>query len=96
MTGLWALNAAVGDRGFEEVPAVFRSLEGRLQDARGESRQVLCTLVESLAQRSPQEAAAFLLGERKRDRQSTERVIRSTLRAFPSRQQELLRSALST
>jgi hypothetical protein len=93
--GLKAILSAVEDQEFEDLPSIYRMLRGQSASVRGESRLVLNQLVSELAKRSPQETARFLLDERHREPELAKRVIRDVLPAFPRRQQNLLRDALS-
>ncbi len=92
---LMALQSASGDPAFEDLPTVFRLLSGVSEMARGESRQVLYTLLRTLTRRSPPEAARFLLDELACAIPGTQRMIRVSLEHFPERQRELLKQALS-
>lgn len=93
--GLKAIQAAVQDHQFEDLPSIYRLLRGQSAKVRGESRLVLNELLSELARRSPQETARFLLEEHNREPELAKRVIREVLPAFPRRQKNLLRDALS-
>lgn len=92
---LMALHAAVENPTFEDLPTVFRLLSGVSEKARGESRQILYKLLNTLTRRSPPESARFLLDELARKVPGIQRMIRASLGNFPARQQELLKHALS-
>ena len=92
---LLALHSAVENPTFEDLPTVFHLLSGVSEKARGESRQVLYALLRTLTRRSPPESARFLLDELAREIPGAQRMIRASLEHFPTRQQELLRRALS-
>lgn len=93
--GLLALEGAVQDGHFTDLPSVFQLLAGASISARGEERRSLCRVICSLAKRSPQEAARFLLDEQVRSDSTALRLIRDVRDAFPPRQRELLERALS-
>lgn len=93
--GLKAIQSAVEDPGFEDLPSIYRILRGQSAKVRGESRRVLTELVSELSHRSPQETARFLLEELAREPELARRLIRDSLKAFPRRQQSLLQDALS-
>jgi len=92
---LIALQTAVEDADFDDFPTIFRILSGVSQSVRGESRQALHTLVQTLAKRSPPEATRFLLDELAGEVPGSRRMIRSLLEDFPARQRDLLERALS-
>lgn len=92
---LRALQTAVEDADFDDLPTIFRILSGASKSVRGESRQALYTLVRTLAKRSPPEATRFLLDELAGEVPGSRRMIRSLLENFPIRQRDLLERALS-
>jgi len=92
---LMALHSAVENPAFEDLPTVFRLLSGVSEKTRGESRKVLHALLRTLTRRSPPESARFLLDELAREVPGIQRMIRASLGHFPTRQQELLKHALS-
>ncbi len=93
--GLLALAAAVDDPRFEQLPGLLRGLAGLRSAPRGESRRALNDLVNSLARRTPPEAARFLLDEIERHSPGIDRLVRSNLDAFPPSQRQQLSRALS-
>jgi hypothetical protein len=93
--GLIALEGAVQDGQFTDLPTVFQLLAGISVSARDEERRSLGRVIRSLARRSPQEAARFLLDEQVRNDTTARRLIRDVRDAFPPRQRELLERALS-
>lgn len=93
--GLKAIQSAVDDPAFEDLPSIYRLLRGQSAKIRGESRLVLTELVSELAHRSPQETARFLLEELGREPELARRLIQDALADFPRRQQNLLQDALS-
>lgn len=92
---LIALQSAVEDVDFNDLPTIFRILSGASKSVRGESRQALYKLVRTLAKRSPPEATRFLLDELEGEIPGSRRMIRSLLESFPARQRDLLERALS-
>jgi hypothetical protein len=95
LLGLKAIQSAVEDPGFEDLPSIYRILRGQSGKVRGESRRALTELVSGLSGRSPQETARFLLEELNREPKLARRLIRDSIAAFPRRQQSLLQDALS-
>jgi hypothetical protein len=93
--GLLALEGAIQDRQFTDLPTVFRLLAGASISARDEERRSLHRVIRSLARRSPQEAVRFLLDELVRNESTARRLIREVRDEFPPRQRELLERALS-
>jgi hypothetical protein len=93
--GLLALEGAVQDEHFSDLPAVLQLIAGASISARGEERRSLSRVVRGLASRSPQEAARFLLDEQVRSDSTARRLIRDVRDSFPPRQRELLERALS-
>ena len=63
LLALYALRAAVQESEFEDLPAVFRLLDGVGGRVRGESKRVFTRLIEALAIRSASETAQFVLGQ---------------------------------
>ncbi len=94
LLALMALQSAVEDATFKDLPTIFRLLSGVSSKVRGESRQVLYTLVRTLAKRSPPEATRFLLDELACEIPGSRRMISSLLEDFPTRQHDILESAL--
>ena len=92
LIALLALRAAVQDQDFLDLPGLFRSLHGAASAVRGESRRALRALIEALAQRSPAEAASFLLQE---FNPTWAPLVQQTLPAFPERQRSVLLERLS-
>jgi hypothetical protein len=92
---LLALQSAVEDPSFEDLPTVFRLLDGTTARFRGAYFHALLQLITALAKRSPPEAAHFLLDELATGDPGTKRVVQSVLENFPMRQRQLLERALS-
>jgi hypothetical protein len=92
---LLALQSAVEDPSFEDLPTVFRLLDGATGRYRGAYFHALLQLINALARRSPQEATRFLLDELATGNPGIKRVIQKTLESFPMRQRQLLERALS-
>lgn len=61
LMALYGLRAAVQEAEFEDLPAVFQLLEGIGGQVRGESRRALGLLIKTLATRSANETAQFLV-----------------------------------
>jgi len=93
--GLMALAAAVDDPRFEQLPSLVRGLAAVTPAPRGEARRALGDLVNSLARRTPPEAARFLLDEIERHSPGVDRLVRGSLDAFPPAQRQQLSRALS-
>lgn len=93
--GLMALAAAVDDPRFEQLPSLMRGLAGLGPAPRGDSRRALGDLVNSLARRTPPEAARFLLDEIDRRSPGIDRLVRGSLDMFPPAQRQQLSRALS-
>jgi hypothetical protein len=92
---LLALESAIEDPSFEDLPTVIRLIEGTSDKSKGSAFQALVDVLLALAKRSPPEAARFLLDELKRFRSGSKRLIQSTTHAFPPPQRDLLERALS-
>lgn len=92
---LQALEAATQDEDFDELPAVFRLIKGKVAIAKRGEKQSLYRLVRTLATRSPPEAAHFLIDEITREGEVAQKMTRSVIEAFPSRQRILLERTLS-
>lgn len=92
---LLALMSAVEDPSFEDLPTVFRILDGTTGTFDGALFLVLSRLINALSRRSPPEAVRFLMDELAHERESTRRLIRNTKENFPPRQRDLLERALS-
>ena len=93
--GLLVLQSAVEDPSFEDLPTVFRLLDGTTGRFGGALFYVLNRLINALAMRSPPEAARFLMDELARGSRGTKRMVKNTLEKFPIPQRELLERALS-
>jgi hypothetical protein len=92
---LLALQSAVEDPSFEDLPTVFRFLDGTTGRFRGVLFHDLNRLIIALARRSPPEAARFLMDELARGSRVTKRMVQNTMENFPIRQRDLLERALS-
>jgi hypothetical protein len=92
---LLALQSAVEAPSFEDLPTVFRLLDGTTGRFRGAHFHALIQLINALAKRSPPEAAHFLLDELASGDPGTKRVVQNVLGNFPVRQRQLLERALS-
>jgi hypothetical protein len=90
-----ALEAAVDDPAFSDLPGLFHALDGQLGRLRGQSRRVVGELIEALARRSAPEAAKFLIDQLASNQPGSGSLIRSSLAAFPPSQASHLRRALS-
>jgi hypothetical protein len=96
LLALLALRGAALDPDFPDLPGLLRAVEGAATEVRGESRRALRTLIEALAQRSPAEAARFLLEEFGRQPAALAPILQQSLPAFPERQRAVLQERLST
>jgi hypothetical protein len=92
--GLLALAAAVLERSFEDVPAVFRLLAAIQAPARSPVERAMSALLQALARRSPAETARFLLDAVRGGWPGAENLVRQSLAAFPERQRAALNRAL--
>jgi len=90
-----ALHSAVEDPSFEDLPSVFRLLDGTTGKFGGALFHALNRLISTLARRSPPEAARFLMDELARGSGGAIRMVQNTLENFPARQRSLLEHALS-
>jgi len=81
---------------FDDLPMVFRMLQPLKRFQRREVRTALIELMDVLIERSPAEAAFFLLEELENGGKTARRIARKTLPAFPAAQQRLIQRALST
>lgn len=95
LLALLALQAAANDPDYQDLPGLLRSLRGVAGSVRAESRRALRELLRALAERSPAEAASYLLAEFKHQQQALAPLIQQTLPAFPARQQAVLKDCLS-
>jgi hypothetical protein len=93
---LLALSAAAEDDQFKDIPSIFRLIAGFTAKAKGGERRALRRLIEALVDRSPPEAARFLMDEVAEGGNPAENFARSTLEFFPSRQRRLLERTLSS
>jgi hypothetical protein len=93
--GLLSLAALAEEASFEKIPMLLRLINGQLGAARDEVARALQVLLRALARRSPAEAAHYLLEELQSGGKNARRVARRVLDAFPERQRESLREALS-
>ena len=93
---LLALQSAVEDTSFEDLPTVFRLLDGATARFHGVHFHTLNQLINALARRSPPEAARFLRDELASGGPGITRLVQNTLENFPKRQRQLLERALST
>jgi hypothetical protein len=93
---LLALQSAVEDASFEDLPTVFRLLDGATSRFRGVHIHALSQLISALARRSPPEAAHYLIDELASGGPTITRMVQNTLEIFPKRQRQLLERALST
>ncbi len=91
---LLALRAAVRDLEFEDLPGLIKLMHGLAARVRGERLRALQELVQALAQRSPPEAARFLLDELRKGGEPAARLAKRSLEAFPARYQQTIRRAL--
>ena len=94
--GLQALNRMASATNTAQLPVLFRLLEPFFHEPISISiRPVLVDVLSSLARRSPQEVAFFLLKSlSNQEHQDAPRLTRQVLPAFPAQQQETLRQAL--
>lgn len=92
---LLALQAAVEDPDFKDLPSAFQLLHGVVGEAHGETQRALYGVVRSLAQRSPPETARFLLDELTSESVEARRMVQRSLHSFPPRQRSLLKRALT-
>lgn len=92
---LLALQSAVEDPSFEDLPTVFGLLDGTTGRFSGALFHNLNRLIDALARRSPLEAARFLMDELKHESRSTKRMVQNSIEKFPARQRDLLERALS-
>lgn len=93
---LQALEASAHDEDFDELPTVFRLIKGRVTVAKRGEKRSLYRLVNTLATRSPPEAARFLMDEIAHEGGAARKMAKSMLEAFPSRQRTLLERTLSS
>ncbi len=93
--GLLALGSAAEDHQFKDIPSIFRLIAGLTATAKLEEKRALRRLVETLVERSPPEAARFLMDEIAAAGTPAQNLTRNTLDLFPARQRELLESTLS-
>ncbi len=92
---LEALAAAARDANYHALPSLLDLLERAVEDVRGERRRALLTVVEALAERSPAEAAQFLLQGLARGRAGAQWLARHAMAAFPEVYRQRLRQGLS-
>jgi hypothetical protein len=92
---LLALLSAVKDPSFEDLPTVFRLLDGTTGTFEGALFHLLSRLISALSRRSPPEAVRFLTDELVHGSEGTRRLIRNTKESFPNLQRDLLERALS-
>lgn len=90
---LHALRAAVGRTDYDDLPTVFRLLEGYEPAARGLERRALLDAVEALAARSPAETAGFLI-ERAQHEGWKDGLLRQAADALPLNQAARVMQAL--
>jgi hypothetical protein len=81
---LFALDAAVADGSYADLPSVFKSLHGLTAQSRGRARRALSLLIGTLAHQAPAETAHFLLGELERGGAASGRLIRAMVPDLPS------------
>jgi len=92
---LLVLQELVAQPGFDNLPAIFHLLHPVSRFERREVRIALQALVEILIERSPPEAAFFIIDELASGHKRAVQLARKTLKAFPRDQQRLIRRALS-
>lgn len=92
---LEALEAAARDEGFRALPSLLDLLERQVEAVRGQRRRALLGVVEALAERSPAEAAQFLLDSLARGRTGAQWLTRHALPAFPEAYRQRLRQGLA-
>jgi hypothetical protein len=95
--GLLALELLLEEGRFENLPAVYRSLNPALKKAEKGLRSSLIGVIRPLVQQSPQETAFFLrqILSKNKNRTLTQ-IIRRSLEEFPPEFQKSLRSALKS
>ncbi|MEJ2550267.1 MAG: DNA alkylation repair protein [Anaerolineales bacterium] len=93
---LIALDAAVEDHQFKDIPSVYRLIAGLTATAKLEEKRALRRLIETLVGRSPPEAARFLMDEIAGVGKAAQDMTHSILDSFPPRQRELLENTLSS
>ena len=92
---LLVLQSAVEDPSFEDLPTVFRLLDGKTGRFDGVLFHTLNRIINALARRSPPEAARFLMDELTGGSPGAKRMVRNTMERFPVPQRDLLERALS-
>ncbi len=92
---LFALQSAVEDPYFEDLPTIFRLLDGITGRFTGALFHGLNQLINALARRSPLEAARFLMDELAHGSGGTKRLVQNALKRFPIHQRDLLERTLS-
>jgi hypothetical protein len=90
LMGLLALRGACRVEGLDRLPAILESLSGHTPGLPADQRSVLQDILIHTAARSPQETAAFLLGELKRHGPQTRRLVRVILPHLPAHLRERL------
>jgi hypothetical protein len=92
---LLVLHSAVKDPSFEDLPTVFRLLDGTTGRYDGALFYALNRLIDALATRSPPETARFLMDELGRGSRGTKRMVKNIMEKFPVPQRDLLERTLS-
>ena len=94
--GLRALEAGLDMPELEDMHRAFEALAGLPRPVRGDARNALADLLETLARRSPAETTHFLLQAIDADQPGIERLARSLLANLPPAQRGRLAAALSS
>lgn len=93
LLGLYALQAAVRDPEFENLPRVYQLIQGLGGNLRGRPRRAMLELMRALAQRAPAETVQFLRDELRQGGAPAQRLVRDLLPSLPAAQREGLKAA---